>query len=104
MRHGLRKTNTLATNWHTSNTRKTQHTICSIDLKLSNLNSIGTDVVTPPAAGGALPRPDALFTPEECNNRQNGPAFSSFVSNSFSTNFKGQILWWNRLRIDFVYL
>lgn len=56
-----------------------------IIVKLYELNAIGADVVTPPAAGGALPRPDALFTPpEECNSRQNGPAFSSFVSKLIS--------------------
>lgn len=40
----------------------------------------GADVITPPASGGALPRPDALFTPTEECGRPNGPQFVSFVS------------------------
>lgn len=44
------------------------------------MNSTGADVVTPPASGGALPRPDALFTPTDEGGRQNGPPFVSFVS------------------------
>lgn len=40
---------------------------------------LGAESGTPPSAGGALPRPDALFTPPGDRNRLN-QTFSSFVS------------------------